>query len=70
MASQITKNKTMKTTLRRLLLAIWLYTSQILRHRTYPQLRNSQGEEIWSAARYSRRASRLIAQILVHAAAS
>ena len=33
MASQITKNRTMKTTLRRLLLAISLYTCRILRHR-------------------------------------
>jgi hypothetical protein len=32
MASQITKNRTMKMTLRRLLLAISLYTCRILRH--------------------------------------
>ena len=35
MASQITKNRTMKMTLRRLLLAISLYTRRILRHRRY-----------------------------------
>ena len=38
MASQITKNKPMKMTLRRLLLAISRYTSRILRHRWYPHL--------------------------------
>src|ERR1019366_6978549 len=36
MASQITKNRTMKMTLRRLLLAISLYTCRILRHHRYP----------------------------------
>ena len=35
MASQITKNKPMKMTLRRLLLAISLYTCRILRHRRH-----------------------------------
>ena len=36
MASQTTKNRTMKITLRRLLLAISLYTCRILWHRTCP----------------------------------
>jgi hypothetical protein len=35
-ASQIKKNRTMKMTLRRLLLAISLYTRRILWHRRYP----------------------------------
>ena len=34
-ASQIKKNRPMKIMLRRVLLAIWLYTSRILRHRRY-----------------------------------
>ena len=38
MASQTTKNRPMKMTLRRLLLAISLYTRRILWHRRHPDL--------------------------------
>ena len=41
MASQITKNMTMTMTLRRLLLAIWLYMCRILRHVGIPTLERS-----------------------------